>query len=316
MKIRQILMIVTMSTLLVTGLTACAGSQSEKDNGDKITVVTTLFPQYDFTKQIAGDYADVELLLPPGVESHTFEPTPSDIITINKADLFIYTGKYMEAWAEQIIEGLDTDSVNVLDVSKNITLVKTEDEHASEEEVEEHEYDPHIWTDPMNAKIMVENILAELIAIDPEHKDEYTKNAQNYLAQLDELDQEIRDVVNKATIKTIFFGGRFALYYFAKEYNLDYIAAYDSCSSETEPSARLVADIVTQMKEKHAPVIFYEELVNPKAAETISQEVGAKTLLLHSCHNVSKEDLKKGVTYISLMKQNVENLKIGLAVKE
>lgn len=301
---------------VVMGLVSCSNGEEKKDT-DKISIVTTLFPDYDFAKQIAGDRADVKLLLDPGVEAHDYDPSPADIIAINKADLFIYTGDNMEQWAQSIIDSLEKNTVTVVDASEGITLVKsTEDEHEDETgDGHSHEYDPHIWTSPKNAVTMINTILEAIVKADPKNEAYYRKNADNYISQIRELDTEFKDIVENAKYNTIYFGGRFALIYFVKEYGLGYMAAFDSCSSETEPSAKLVTNIVDAMKKNGATVVYYEELTDPKAAEAIAAEVDGITLLLHSCHNVSAEDMKNGATYVSLMKQNAENLKIGLGEK-
>ena len=316
-KVLDKLIIFTLICIMVVPLSAC-GRKSIDD--DRLLIVTTLFPQYDFTRQIAGDKADVKLLLSPGMEAHSYDPTPSDIASINESDLFIYTGDNMETWAAKLIKGLEKD-VNVLDVSKGVDIIKTEDEegHHHDEDEEEHGheghnhiYDPHIWTSISNAKIMVSNIVDELVQIDAENADYYRKNADKYLEQLTELDNEFKEVVRNSDVKTIYFADKFAMYYFVHDYGLNYVSAYDSCSSETEPSAKLVAKMIDEVKENNAPAIFYAELSNHKAADTISEETNTKEYLLHSCHNISKDEYKKGVTYISLMKQNLENLKKGL----
>lgn len=311
--IRKLLCTTVIFTMLM-GMAACTTSSK---NSGKLSIVTTLFPQYDFAKQIAGDKAEVTLLLSPGIEAHSYDPTPSDIVKINESDLFIYTGEYMETWAAQIIKSLEKD-VTILDVSEGIELTRSEDEHnetnhdETEHEGHNHIYDPHIWTSPVNAQQMVKTILNELIRIDAENEDYYRQNADNYLAELEELDASFRHVVENADIHTLYFADKFAMYYFTSEYGLSYVSAYDSCSSETEPSAKLVAKMIDEVKEDNAPAVFYAELSNHKAADTISKETGTKELLLHSCHNVSKDEFKDGATYISLMKQNLENLKAGL----
>lgn len=292
------------------------------DNG-KIQIVATLFPQYDFAREIAGDKANVKLLLPPGVESHSFEPAPSDIIKIKDADLFIYTGQYMEVWTHNILKGAtgSDSNVTVLDVSKGIELdTISEVEAQLKESGHEHEgilendhlYDPHIWTSPVIAKKMVTNISDSLCRLDPDNEEYYKANAQRYIAELDALDGEFRSIIENSVRKEIIFGSRFALYYFAKEYGLTYEAAFDSCSKETEPSAKTIAHLIEEIKDKNIPVIYYGELTEPKAAKSISEETGAKMLLLHSCHNLSKDEFEKGETYLTLMKQNAENLKEGL----
>ena len=294
-------------------LPGCAAAQAQQPQDGRLRIVASLFPQYDFARQVAGDCAQVELLLPPGVESHSFEPTPADMIRIHQADLFLYTGRYMEPWAQQIIDGLEGDT-RVVDVSEGIQLDR-EDHDPGEHGHEGHDhggFDPHIWTSPVNAKQMVENIAQALMEADPAHAQLYRANADAYQARLDGLDAQFRKIVAKGEHREIVFGGRFALHYFAKEYGLSYLAAFDSCSHESEPSARTVARIVDEVTSKGIPVIYYEELVDPKVARVLAEETGAKPLLLHSCHNLSRDELAAGETYLTLMEQNAENLKEGL----
>ena len=349
-RILSLVISMSMMAVLITGCTSGASNDANINTNieqpQKLSVVTTLFPQYDFTREIVGDKVEVTLLLPAGTDSHSYEPTPSDIIKVNACNLFVYTGEYMENWAERFIDGMDNKGVVVLDVSKGISVDKPEhsheheseehhedknihDEHESEKHHDEHEgeehhadedtydghnhtYDPHIWTDPNNAKIMMDNILNELCQLDPENAEYFKTNANNYKRQLDDLDKEMKEIISNGSRKEIVHGGRNAFYYFSKQYGLDVHAAYDSCSTETEPSAKVVAELIDDIKAEKIPVIFYEELSTPKVAQTISNETGAKMLLLHSCHNVSKEELKNGATYLSLMKQNAENLKEAL----
>ena len=287
---------------------------------DKLQIITTIFPTYDFTRQIVGDKAYVTMLLQPAQESHSYEPSPQDIIKINESDLFIYTGENMETWADNIIKS--SKNVNVLDVSNGITLISEEEiennntlEHEDSNENNhnhEHEYDPHIWTNPVYAIKMCENIEKKLEEIDPKNKEYYKENAQKYIEELKKLNNEIKDVVQNAKRKKIVSGSRFPFYYFIKEYGLEYEAAYDSCNNEAEPSAKVVANLVDIIKNENIPVIYYEELTEPIVAKSISNQTGCKMLLLHSAHNVSKEDFENGITYIQIMKQNLENLKEGL----
>ncbi len=338
--------------------------QSGQTSEGKLKIVATLFPQYDFARQIAGDYADVTLLLPPGMESHSYDLRPSDMIEIRESDMFIYTGKYMETWAQTIIDSLD-DSVMVVDVSDGITLEKEEDyfvdeidhhhddadehddadghdehhddadehdehhddadEHDEHEHDESsgshsshshaghtHEYDPHIWTSPVYAMQMVENIVDALVEKDPQHETEYHQRADEYIGKLAELDAAFRQVSEDAAHKTIFFGGRFAMTYFVREYGFGCVSAYHDCSAESEPSISSVMKMIDEIEESGAKAVFYEELVDPKVARTIAEETGVKLLLLHSAHNVSREEYENGVTYLDIMWQNVKNLKEGL----
>lgn len=320
-KIYRFFMVILGFILVLAGCSE--GSKEESiSTSDKIEIVTTLFPQYDFARQIVGDKAEVTLLLPPGMESHSYEPTPADMIKINKANLFIYTGELMEPWAHKMIESVDSEQVKVLDVSQGIPLLASNEEdeqhHDHEAEVEGHEhseddghhhtYDPHIWTSPQNAKVMVNNILEALCEVDPQNADYYKANAQAYQLQLDNLNDEFEVVVSNSKHDTIYHSGRFAMQYLMQQYGINYVSA----PFEAEPSAALVAQVINEIKANNIPAIYYEELITPKIAQMISEETGAQMLLLHSCHNVSKEDFDNGVTYLSLMEQNVENLKIGL----
>ena len=314
---RKMLSLICCAVLAFT-MVGCT-ADNNKENG-KIKIIATLFPQYDFTRQIVGDKADVELLLPAGVESHSYDPTASDIINIGKSDMFIYTGKYMEVWADKVIKSSNSKKLKVVDASKGITLEKEEsheeedhDEHDNDEHDEHnHEYDPHIWTNPQFAKTMVDNIVEGLCEVDKENADYYKENAEKYKKELDRIDSEFENVVSTSKHTELFFAGRFALKYFAERYNLKYTSAYDSCSTETEPSAKAVSNIIKQMNEKKIKVIFYEELVDPKVANTIANETGAEPLVLHSSHNVSKDEFKAGKTYIQIMEQNIVNLRKGL----
>ena len=288
-------------------MTSCASDSSGfSDDSGKIKISATLFPQYDFARQIAGDKAEITLILPSGMDSHSYEPTPADIININKSDLFIYTGEYLESWANDIVGDIDTDKTHVLDVSSGIQLVKEDEEH-------HHEYDPHIWTSPVIAMQMADNIAEALCETDSVNSDYYKQNAENYKKQLQELDSEFKEIVADGKRNTIYFGGKFALYYFTQEYGLDYVSAFDSCSGETEPSAKVMSEMISSIKENNIPVIYYEEIAEPTVANMIADETGAKPLLFHSCHNVTPEDFRNGTTYIDLMKQNAVNLREGLS---
>ena len=284
----------------------------EEKQENKIQIVATIFPVYDFAKQIAKDKADVTMLLQPGTESHNYEPSPQDIIKVQNADLFIYTGKYMETWAQNIIAPLK-DKEKVVDCSKNITLDKIEEiDEEKNDEHEEHQFETHIWTSLEYASIMCDNILEKLCKVDKKNKEYYEENAKNYKKELEKLDEQFEEVVGSAKRKKIVSASRFPFYYLAKRYGLEYEAAYSSCNEETEVSAQAVAKLISTIQKENIPVIFYEELVEPQVAKTISNQTGVKMLLLHSAHNVSKEDFQNGITYLKIMKQNLLNLKEGL----
>lgn len=312
--------------IIMAGILVCAGNREKisvklagGESGEKITVVATLFPQYDFARRIAGDRAEVVLLLPPGVESHSYEPSPADIARIGRARVFLYTGDGMEPWAKRLAAGFEKHKPLMVDVSHGVPLLSAGDArsrdnaHSREGDGHHHgENDPHIWTDPNNAIIMTRNILAALVAVDPKNEGFYRENAKEYMAELVALDQDIKAAVISAKRREIIIGGRNAMRYFMKRYGITAYAAFDSCSAEQEPSVRTMAQLREMLEKKSYPAIYYEELQTPRVAQSLAEGTGAKLLLLHSAHNLSKEDFEAGRTYISLMRQDLENLKEGL----
>jgi len=289
-------------------LTSCVKMDAPRSGG-RLKIVATLLPQYDFARQIAGDKADVVLLLPPGTESHSFDPKPSDMLEINNADLFIYTGKDMEPWAESLIKGITNKNLAVVDCSENIELLQTDD-------ADEHEHgaDPHIWLDPVLAQKMVDKIMHVICVADPDNIEFYRQNAEDYRDKLKKLDDDIFNAIynSDAKRKVIVFGGRFSYIYFLKHYNLDYITAYDSCSVNAEPSVARIAEVIDFIKKNDIPCIYYEELSDPKVAKSIAEETGVECLLFSTAHNVTKDELDSGITFLDIMYANLENLKKGL----
>ncbi len=298
--------------LLLTQFAACNTPAAEDD--PRPSVVATLFPQYDFARNLAGEDCAITLLLPPGTEAHAWEPTPADIIKISECELFIYTGADMEAWAADILSALD--GVRVLDLSSVLDLSPFEEhDHAHESQdhrAHTHAHEPHYWCDPLLASQMVEAIADELTALLPDSADKIENRRDAYLAELEALDGEFRSIAAEADTKTIYHGGKFAFYYFAHRYGFDYAAAYDSCIGESEPSAAVVASLIDAVKAGDARAIFYEELTDPKVARTISEDCGVPMLLLHSCHNLTAKELASGEDYLSLMKKNAANLRTAL----
>lgn len=279
--------------------------------GDKSTleVVATLFPTYDFARQIGKDKVNVSLLLPPGVESHAFEPKPQDVARINKADIFIYTGKYMEPWAEDMLKGVSSKNLSVVDSSLGIEL-KVDDGHDEEDGC--HERDPHIWVDLANDQIMVDTIAKALAEKDPANSAFYMNNAKEYKMKLDHLDRRFQETLSTAKHKMIIYAGHFAFGYFAKRYGLEHESPYYGFSPNAEPSPKAIASLIEKLKKSGIKYIYYEELLDPKVARTISQETGARLELLHGAHNVSKDELARGVRFLDIMEDNLKKLKAGL----
>jgi len=299
-----------------------AGCSSQTQGTDsiasgKLKVMTTLFPYYDFVRQIAGDRVELTLLVPSGKDTHSFEPTPSDMISIQKSDLFIYNGGELETWVDKILSSIDTDNVTTVSMLDSIDLLEEElaegmEEEDAHDDGEETEYDEHIWTSPKNAVKLIHVITETLAEADPDNSSVYRTNAENYIRQLNELDADFTDTVTTASRKIIVLGDKFPLLYFTNDYDLDYRAAFSGCSTDTEPSVETLAYLINLVKEQDIPVVYYLELSSHSIADAISEATGAKSLLFHSCHNISTEDFESGVTYMQLMKQNVENLKEGL----
>lgn len=297
---------------IVIGIVLIFNKQPKVNNMDKekLNIVTSIYPIYDFTREIVGDKANVTMLLSPGVEIHDFEPTPQDIIHIQKCSLFLYTGNELEPWAKTVISGIDNNE-NIKDVSKKIILIEN-DKHIHSEHEEHEKYDTHIWLDPQKAIQIVKNITEEICQKDPKNKEYYENNSQKYIAKLEKLDNEFSNLVQKSQNKEIAFGGPFSYTYFVKRYNINYISAYESCGESNEPSIEKITQIIKEIKNKNIPVIFYKELSSGQIANTISNETGAKKLEFHSLHSITKKDLENGETYISLMHKNLENLKEAL----
>jgi zinc transport system substrate-binding protein len=315
---RTILVLTTLvvTLALVSGVTGCRQKNAAERNPDgKINVTTTIFPPYDFVRQIAGDRVNLTMLLPPGAESHSFEPSPKDIITIQNSDIFIYIGGESEEWIDRILDSVNTDKMEILALLDTVDPVEEEIvEGMQEEEGEEEEtaYDEHVWTSPRNAVLIVRAITELLCEADEDNAASYRQNAAAYIGLLDELDAAFAEVAAGARRDTIVFADRFPFRYFADAYGLTYFAAFPGCSTETEPSASTVAFLIDKIRAENIPVVFHIELSNERMADTVSEETGAKKLLLHSCHNITKRDFDSGLGYLEIMRRNVETLKEAL----
>lgn len=311
---KKLLISLTILIIIVIGIITIFNKQNQKtfnDNG-KLNIVTSIYPIYDFAKQIAGDKANVTMLLSPGVEVHDFEPTPQDIIYIQKSNLFLYTGKELEPWASTLISGIDNQE-NIKNITTGINLLENEEDDHEQSSHQEHEkYDTHIWLDPQKSIQIVENIKNELCQKDQANSDYYQKNAEEYISKLNKLDTDIEQLVANSKRKEIAFGGPFSYAYFIKRYNLKYISAYDSCGENGEPSIEKISQTIKQINDKKIPVIFYKELSSGQIANTISNETGAEKLEFHSIHSITQKELENGENYISLMYKNLANLKKAL----
>lgn len=309
---KKIIFFIIIIAIISLGFFAISSvKKKSKNNSEKLVVVTTLFPLYDFVKAIGQDKVEASLLLPPGVEAHSFEPKPSDIVKINESDLFVYTGKFMEPWAEDIINGVTNKKVKFVNTSDDINLMKLTEGMPDEA----HGLDPHIWLDFDNNKTMIDNITRALTAKDPANANFYQQNATKYKDKLTQLDNQFKSLLATCQNREIVYGGHYAFGYLANRYNLKYLAA-QGLAPDSEPTASDLIKLVEQVKKDNVRYVFYEEMTTPKIAETITNETSAKMLLLNAAHNVTKEDIDNNVTFLAIMTENLANLKTGLSCSE
>ena len=325
---KKIFGLILAGAVLITG---CTAKTEKKDKGDntkgKLKIVTTIFPEYDITRAIAKDKVDLELMIKPGVDVHSFTPTPQDIKTVQNSDIFVYGGTEHDKWVENLTKSIDMKNKKVVKLVDGIQQLeeesvdgmkhehhhddKKEDEHDHKDESEK-ELDPHYWTSPKNAIQMVKTITNALVEKDPDNAEFYKENAKNYIKQLEGVDKELHDVVDNAKIKKVVIADRFPFRYLFKDLGLEYRALFSGCSVESTASAGQIKKMVDYVKENKIPVVYHIEMGKGELAETVAKNSGSKVKLLHSIHTVTKEDFDKGITYIDLMKQNVEALKEGL----
>ena len=285
---------------------------------NKPMVYTTIYPEYDFVSHIVGDRMDVKRLIGPGVEIHTFEPSTKDMIKIAESDLFIYTGKTMEPWAEDIIDSIKDYDVKVVDTSKNIDMINSEEfmENYSlldekEEEAHEHEKDQedgHIWMNPKNACIMIDTILEKIIEIDPANKEFYEKNAGDYKIEILKLDREIELALKENNINTLVFGGEFSYSYFCQRYGLNVVSCYTACGEHQDPSITRVQEVIDYIKKNDIKNIYYEELSEGRISQMISEETDSEAKVFNTVHNVTVEEIKENQDYVTIMRDNLNKI--------
>ena len=309
--------IATIMIFCVVSFTGCG----KQENSDKLTIIATSFPSYDFARAVVkdSDNIEVKMLLKPGSEMHDYEPTPQDIKNIKNSKLFIYVGGESDEWVQNVINDLDIEKSKTIKLMDLVNLKEEELIEGMEEEKDhdehEHEevlYDEHVWTSLDNAITIINRLKDEIIKIDNNNKDLYEKNASSYTEEISKLDLNIKEVLNNSKRKELIFGDRFPLRYFTDQYNLTYYAAFPGCSEQTEASAKTISFLINKVKTDDIPVIFHIELSSGKIAETISKETGAKVLEFNSAHNISQKDFDSGKTYVDIMKDNIEVLKEAL----
>ncbi len=269
-----------------------AGNTGVTDN-ETLTITATIFPQYDFLREITkGADVQLDMLIPPGKEVHGFESTLSDISKVSESDLFVYVGSEDDKWVEEIPDSTNTRLA--------LTDIITEYD------------DEHVWTSPKNAIKIVEALCDTLCSIDDKNDEIYRKNTTSYLEKLKTLDNNFESTIKKSENPTVVFAERFPFLNLAKDYAISYYSAFEGCSTETEAGIKTINFLVEKVREENIPAIFIIEFSDAVVAEKISEETGAEILQFHSCHNVTDEEFENGETYLSLMTENLENLKIAL----
>ena len=325
--------------VLVVGLLAFLVLNREKFEQKKYSVVSTSFPGYDFARAVTKNTnISTKMLVKPGAETHTYEPTPQDIIDIKNADMFIYVGGDSDTWVEKILKDVDTKKTHVVKLVDLVSTVEEEivegmedeDEHEHDhdhdhkhdhdhdheshehkhdhdEEEEGPEIDEHVWTSPRKAMEIVKKIAEVASEIDVDEKTKINDNAEKYVAEIAQVDKDLHQAID-GEISEIVVADRFPFRYFADEFGLKYAAAFSGCSEQTEASAKTISFLINKVKQDKVRKIYKIELSNGKIAETVSKDTGAEVLELHSAHNVTADDFSKGVTYVDLMKRNLAAL--------
>lgn len=317
---KVILMIILILIILIAGFALLKSGNSETQNNNKIQVVASNFASYDFLRAIIGENDNVELtyLLGPGKDSHSYDPTAQDLITIQNADLFVYVGGEMESWSGKVLGSLENTDRKIICISDDIETIEEQEVDGAEEEEENHEheeesFDEHIWTSPKNAIIMINTLEKAMEEVDNENSDVYQENAKNYIAQIEEIDTKIQQIVDNKVRDRLIFADKMPMQYFINYYGLEVSAAFSGCSTETEPSASTIAYLEKKVKEENIPVVLYIELNDGKVAKTIANEAeNCEAMQIQTLHNISKDDFENGETWVSLMTRNIDVLRKAL----
>lgn len=326
---RKYLSILLIAVMAVFGLTACGQNLSKNPSGNgKIKVVVTIFPEYDWVKQIAGERAsdmDITMLLDNGVDLHSYQPTAADIMKISDCDLFIYVGGESDTWVDDALKeavNKNMKVINLLDVlgdsvkeEEVVEGMQAEEEEKSGEEEEEPEYDEHVWLSLKNAKVLCKAIADNLSEIDSEHKAVYDANVSSYIGKLDELDAQYKSAVESSSKKTILFGDRFPFRYLVDDYGLNYYAAFVGCSAESEASFETISFLSKKTDELGLKSILTIEKSDKKIAKTIisnTRNKNQKILEMDSLQSTTSKDAANGTTYLSVMQNNLNVLKEAL----
>ena len=293
--------VVTVMLSIILLLSGCMNTPQK--NSDKLKVIASFYPMYDFARNVGGDRTDVRALIPAGVEPHDYEPTPSDIIALDEAQVFILNGVIEDSWVPRLIASLDSKNLLVVDTSKGIPLVASQDADAPGN-------DPHIWLDPVNAEKQVAAIRDAFIQADPAGKDYYEGNAAAYVQKLESLDAQFRVTMANCKKKDMLITHA-TLAYFCKEYGCNQIPI-EGVNAEGEPTPAVVAAIINQAREKNITVVFVEKMLNPNTAESIAGDIHGKVAVFNTVHALTAEEQQRGESYLTLMEENINTIKTNM----
>jgi zinc transport system substrate-binding protein len=298
--------------MMISGCSNAVQTKGEKaiEGTKKLQIVTTFYPMYYFTQKVAGSSANVELLIPNGAEPHDWEPTAKDMAKIQDADMFIYNSRYFESWTEKVLKSINDSNLTVVEASKGIKLMdalESEEEHHADHASSK---DPHVWLSPVLAQQEVDTIAKAIEKLDPNNKDQYEKNAENFKSQLADLDRLYKETIDKANKKD-FVTQHAAFGYLAKQYGLAQIPIA-GLSPDVEPTLGKLKELAEVTKQKKVKVIYFEGLTSSKVAQTLANEIGAKTEVLNPLEGLTKEEQEKGLDFIDVMKKNLEALKLSI----
>ncbi|MPQ27052.1 metal ABC transporter solute-binding protein, Zn/Mn family [Bacillus paralicheniformis] len=314
---------------LAAGCSSSGTSSEQKENKDTLDIYTTIYPLEDFTKKIGGEYVNVKSVYPPNVDAHTYEPSSKTMAEISDSDAFIYSGVGVEGFADKAVNTLKNSDVKIVKAGEGIDLLSREEEgehaeHAHEEEHEHEEaeghdhhnhgdHDPHVWLDPVLSAKMAENIKNELVKLEPEHEKTFTKNYESLKKDLEQLDKDFKQTVDKADKKEILVSHA-AYGYWEKRYGIKQISVLGLSPTE-EPSQKQLENIVKTAKEHKIKYVIFENNVSSKISEIIKKEIGAESLTMKNLESVTKEDIESGKDYTTIMKENLDVLKKALSNK-
>lgn len=314
-KVKKLIYAVLMLSLCLTVFIA-GGCGSTQQPAEAYDIVATNFPAFDFARAVAGDELRITMLLEPGTEAHDFAPTLDDLAAIQNCSLFICTGGTTDYWAEEQFSSgnIDTSLFRTVSMMDCVTLQQVQESEEEHDHAHEAyaEYDEHVWTSPANAISIIESIRDALCAVYPEKEDIFRTNADAYITQITAQAIEMQAIVDAAENKLLVFENRFPFVYFCEYFGLSHLAAFGSCSSNTEVSASTLTEIINTIRDNNIPCILYLEFSRTETADQVVAATGCEKRELHSYHNVTREDLDNGITYIDLMKRNTETLKEAL----